>query len=52
MQSYEAAGRKDEHDQNVETLQREFPKIDGSLIAAIYGDSQSLSATREMLGEL
>jgi hypothetical protein len=52
MQSYEAAGRKDEHDQNVETLQREFPGIDGSLIAAIYGDSKSLSATREMLGEL
>lgn len=52
MQSYEAAGRKDEHDANVELLQREFPKIDGSLIAAIYGDSQSLSATREMLGEL
>ncbi|KAF1357586.1 hypothetical protein EJ07DRAFT_128482 [Lizonia empirigonia] len=52
MQSYEARGMKDEHDQNVETLQREFPKLDGSLIAAIYGDSQSLSATREMLGEL
>ncbi|KAF2625755.1 hypothetical protein BU25DRAFT_396549 [Macroventuria anomochaeta] len=52
MQSYEARGRKDEHDQNVEILQREFPKLDGSLIAAIYGDSQSLSATREMLGEL
>jgi hypothetical protein len=52
MQSYEAAGRKDEHDQNVEMLQREFPKLDGSLIAAIYGDSKSLSATREMLGEL
>jgi hypothetical protein len=52
MQSYEAAGRKDEHDQNVEILQREFPKLDGSLIAAIYGDSKSLSATREMLGEL
>ncbi|KAF2821694.1 hypothetical protein CC86DRAFT_373512 [Ophiobolus disseminans] len=52
MQSYEAAGRKDEHDHNVELLQREFPTIDGSLIAAIYGDSQSLSATREMLGAL
>lgn len=52
MQSYEARGMKDEHDQNVEILQREFPKLDGSLIAAIYGDSQSLSATREMLGEL
>ncbi|KAJ4315457.1 hypothetical protein N0V94_005960 [Neodidymelliopsis sp. IMI 364377] len=52
MQSYEARGMKDEHDQNVEILQREFPKLDGSLIAAIYGDSKSLSATREMLGEL
>jgi hypothetical protein len=52
MQSYESAGRKDEHDFNVEMLQREFPKLDGSLIAAIYGDSKSLSATREMLGEL
>lgn len=52
MQSYEAAGRKDEDDSNVETLQREFPKIDGSLIAAIYGDSKSLSATREMLQAL
>ncbi|KAI4939010.1 uncharacterized protein J4E92_000291 [Alternaria infectoria] len=52
MQSYEAAGRKDDDDDNVEVLQREFPKIDGSLIAAIYGDTKSLSATREMLGEL
>jgi hypothetical protein len=52
MQSYEAAGRKDEDDENVDTLQREFPKIDGSLIAAIYSDSKSLSATREMLQAL
>ena len=52
MQSYEAAGRKDDDDENVEALQREFPKIDGSLIAAIYGDTKSLSATREMLHEL
>ncbi|EMD63652.1 hypothetical protein GGP41_005703 [Bipolaris sorokiniana] len=52
MQSYEAAGRKDDDDENVEILQREFPKLDGSLIAAIYGDSKSLSATREMLQAL
>ncbi|EOA83395.1 hypothetical protein ACJQWK_00045 [Exserohilum turcicum] len=52
MQSYEARGRKDDDDDNVEILQREFPKIDGSLIAAIYGDSKSLSATREMLHAL
>lgn len=52
MQSYEAAGRKNEDDSNVEILAREFPKLDGSLIAAIYGDSKSLSATREMLQAL
>jgi hypothetical protein len=49
MQSYEAAGRKDEDDQNVEVLQREFPKIDGSLIAAIYGDSKSLRYVMDAL---
>ncbi len=52
LQSYEAGARKDDDDANVETLQREFPKLDGSLIAAIYGDSKSLSATREMLQAL
>lgn len=39
-------------DQNVETLQKEFPGIDGSLVAAIYGDSKDMGATREMLREL
>jgi hypothetical protein len=38
--------------QNQAILQREFPKMDSSLIAAIYGDSGSLNATREMLQEL
>jgi hypothetical protein len=38
--------------QNQAILQREFPKLDSSLIAAIYGDSSSLSATRELLQEL
>jgi hypothetical protein len=52
LQSYEARAPQTEHDKNREILQREFPKIDGSLIAAIYGDSNSLSATREMLHEL
>ena len=37
---------------NQSILQREFPKMDSSLIAAIYSDSGSLSATREMLQEL
>jgi hypothetical protein len=52
MQSYEAAAPQSEDDKNQQLLQKEFPKIDGSLIAAIYGDSKSLSATREMLMEL
>ena len=56
MQAYDAAvesgGGKDEDSRNQEILEREFPKLDGSLIAAIYGDSKSLSATREMLHEL
>jgi hypothetical protein len=33
-------------------LQQEFPGIDSALIAAIYGDSKSLGATREMLQAL
>jgi hypothetical protein len=39
-------------DRDIATLQHEFPNVDGSLIAAIYGDSKSLGATREMLQEL
>lgn len=45
-------GHEDSTDRDVATLQREFPNVDGSLIAALYGDSKSLSGTREMLGEL
>ncbi|KAK5120266.1 hypothetical protein LTR85_006472 [Meristemomyces frigidus] len=45
-------GHQSQEDRDMETLQREFPAIDGSLIAALYGDSKSLSGTREMLGEL
>ena len=39
-------------DRNVETLQQEFPGLDGSLVAAIYMDSKQMGAVREMLGEL
>ena len=39
-------------DRNVAALQQEFPSVDGSLIAALYGDAQSMGATREMLQEL
>lgn len=39
-------------DRNIEQLQREFPGLDGSLVAAIYMDSKQMGAVREMLGEL
>jgi hypothetical protein len=52
FQNYEAQAKVDEDTQNQAILEKEFPTIDGSLIAAIYGDSKSLSATREMLQEL
>ena len=46
------AGNESQQDKDVEQLQREFPGVDGSLIAAIHGDSGSMGATREMLQEL
>jgi hypothetical protein len=52
FQSYEANATQTEDDVNQATLQQEFPALDSSLIAAIYSDSKSLSATREMLQEL
>ncbi|PVI07438.1 hypothetical protein DM02DRAFT_608980 [Periconia macrospinosa] len=52
MQSYEMSREQTEDELNQSILQREFPGIDSSLIAAIYNDSGSLSATREMLQEL
>lgn len=39
-------------DRNIEILTQEFPGIDSALVAAIYGDSKELGASREMLGEL
>lgn len=54
MENFEMHRTKPESqtDRDVATLQEEFPAVDGSLIAALYGDSQSLSGTREMLQEL
>ena len=47
------SGGESQQDKDVAQLQREFPGIDGSLIAAIHGDSGgSVGATREMLQEL
>lgn len=52
MQSYEASAHHTEDDANQAILQREFPNIDGSLIAALYGDSKNMSEVRETLQEL
>ncbi|KAF2868475.1 hypothetical protein BDV95DRAFT_579915 [Massariosphaeria phaeospora] len=52
LQSFEAAKPQSEDDKNQEILKREFPKIDSTLIAALYSDSLNLAATREMLHEL
>lgn len=52
LQAYEATANQSEDDKNRAQLEKEFPNIDGSLIAAIYGDTKNLSETREMLQEL
>jgi len=49
MQAYGAGKEQSTEDKDQETLAREFPKIDSTLIAAIYNDSKNLGATREML---
>lgn len=53
MEQFEMSkGHQSQEDRDMETLQQEFPSIDGSLVAALYSDSKSLSGTREMLSEL
>jgi len=52
MQAYEATAAQSEDDKNRAQLEKEFPDVDGSLIAALYSDTKDLSATREMLQEL
>lgn len=52
FQSYEASKGPSEDDRNQAMLEKEFPNIDSSLIAALYGDSKDLSGTRETLQEL
>ncbi|TKA63894.1 hypothetical protein B0A55_11939 [Friedmanniomyces simplex] len=45
-------GSESAEDRDIATLQREFPEVDGSLVAALYGDAGSLGGTREVLREL
>lgn len=52
MQAYEATARETNDDKDRAQLEKEFPNVDGSLIAALYSDTKDLSATREMLQEL
>lgn len=55
MQQFEmnhSGAPKSQQDRDLEVLQRDFPGMDSSLIAALYSDAGSLGATREMLVEL
>jgi hypothetical protein len=52
FQSYEMSAKTTEDDVNQATLQKEFPQIDSSLIAALYNDSKDMGGTREALTEL
>ncbi|EXJ96087.1 hypothetical protein A1O1_01213 [Capronia coronata CBS 617.96] len=53
MQQYEANAQQSEGDKIQAELQKEFPNIDSSLIAAIYNERPgNLAEVREMLQEL
>lgn len=55
MQQYEMnqTGNESQQDRDVAELQRLFPNVDGSLIAAIHADSGgNMGATKEVLSEL
>ena len=52
MQNYESRATLSKEDKDREQLQKEFPGIDGSLIAALYGDNKDVAETRELLQEL
>jgi uncharacterized repeat protein (TIGR03833 family) len=55
MQQYEANAHQTEDDRNQAQLQKEFPNIDSSLIAAIYNERKAggdLGEVRELLQEL
>ncbi|CCG82896.1 protein of unknown function [Taphrina deformans PYCC 5710] len=50
LQSYEDARPPTQEERDRATLQRDFPSLDGSLVAAIYTDNEgNLSACRELL---
>ena len=52
MQNYESRASQSQEDKDRAQLEKEFPTVDGSLVAALYGDSKNLAETRELLEEL
>ena len=53
MQQYEANARQTEDDRNQADLQKQYPNIDSSLIAAIYNERKpNMAEVRELLQEL
>ena len=52
MQNYESRAPQSREDKDRAQLEKEFPSVDGSLVAALYGDSKNLAETRELLEEL
>ncbi|KAF1981836.1 hypothetical protein K402DRAFT_398233 [Aulographum hederae CBS 113979] len=52
MQAHEASRPQTHDEKNQETLQRQFPNVDASLIAALYSDNKDMSELRETLQEL
>lgn len=53
MQQYESHARQTDDDRNQADLQKQFPNIDSSLIAAIYNERKpDMAEVRELLQEL
>ena len=53
MQQFEATAPQSEDDKNQAQLQKEYPNIDSSLIAAIYHERKpDMAEVRELLQEL
>ncbi|ETN41024.1 uncharacterized protein HMPREF1541_02958 [Cyphellophora europaea CBS 101466] len=53
MQQYESQARQTDDDKNQAELQKQFPNIDSSLIAAIYNERKpDMAEVRELLQEL
>ena len=52
MQNYESRAPQSQEDKDQAQLQKEYPSVDSSLIAALYSDNKNVAEVREMLQEL